>query len=110
MDFYKHKVVAPIKQMHFDYHRPLRYRESMTIEAIWHWSEAARINYEFIILDPNGQLATTGYTVQMMLDFERGLWSFKVSRATLTGIDNSDGVDICLGIGDSLSCTVRELF
>lgn len=70
MDFYKHKVVAPIKQMHFDYHRPLRYRESMTIEAIWHWSEAARINYEFIIQDANGQLATTGYTVQMMLDFD----------------------------------------
>lgn len=70
LDFYKNKVVAPIKQMHFDYHRPLKYRDAMTIEAIWHWSEAARINYEFIILNPEGQLATTGYTVQMMLDFD----------------------------------------
>ena len=70
MDFYNHNVVAPIKQMHLDYLKPLRYRDTMSIEAIWHWSEAVRINYEFIIKNENGDLATTGYTVQMMLDFD----------------------------------------
>ncbi len=73
MDFYNHGVVAPIKQMHFDYHLPLRYRDKMTIEAIWHWSEAARINFEFIIRNGNSELATSGYTVQMMLDNDQNI-------------------------------------
>jgi acyl-CoA thioester hydrolase len=68
MDFYTQGVVAPIKIMHFDYHRPLKFQETMTIKGILHWSEAARMNYEFIIRNSNGDLATTGFTVQMMLD------------------------------------------
>jgi acyl-CoA thioester hydrolase len=68
MDFYTHGVVAPIKKMHFDYHRPLRLLEKITIKAILHWSEAARMNFEFVIRNSSGELATTGFTVQMMLD------------------------------------------
>ena len=68
LDFYTRGVVAPIKIMHFDYHRPLRFQETMTIEGILHWSEAARMNYEFIIRNTNGDLTTTGFTVQMMID------------------------------------------
>ena len=73
MDFHTNGVVAPIKQMHFDYHRPLRFGDKMTIEAILHWSEAARMNFEFIIQTGNGELSTTGYTVQMMLDFDENI-------------------------------------
>lgn len=73
MDFYTNGVVAPIKQMHFDFHRPLRFRDKMTIEAILHWSEAARMNFEFIIRTANGELSTTGYTVQMMLDMNENI-------------------------------------
>ena len=73
MDFYKNGVVAPIKQVHVDYYRPLRFREAMTIEGVLHWSEAARMNFEFLIRNGNGELATTGYTVQMMLDFEQNI-------------------------------------
>jgi acyl-CoA thioester hydrolase len=68
MDFYRQGVLAPIRKMHVDYHRPLRFRDAITIEGILHWSEAARINYEFVIRDPGGALATTGYTVQMLMD------------------------------------------
>jgi acyl-CoA thioester hydrolase len=68
MDFYARGVVAPIKIMHFDYHLPLRFQEKMTIEGILHWSDAARMNFEFTIRNPNGELATTGFTVQLMLD------------------------------------------
>ena len=68
MDFHTHGVVAPIKKLHFDYHRPLRLLETITIEGILHWSEAARMNFEFVIRNSNGELATTGFTVQMMLD------------------------------------------
>ena len=73
MDFHANGVVAPIKQMHFDYHRPLKFGDKMTIEAILHWSEAARMNFEFIIQADNGELSTTGYTVQMMLDLDENI-------------------------------------
>jgi acyl-CoA thioester hydrolase len=73
MDFYANGVVAPIKQMHFDYHRPLRFGDKMTIEAVLHWSDAARLNFEFILRNGNGELSTTGYTIQMMLDLKENI-------------------------------------
>ena len=73
MDFYANGVVAPIKQMHFDYHQPLRFGDEMTIEAVLHWSEAARLNFEFTVRNSNDELSTTGYTIQMMLDFEENI-------------------------------------
>lgn len=73
MDFYDNGILAPIKQMHVDYHRPLHFREEFTIEAILHWSEAARLNHEFILRDSGEQVATTGYTVQMMMDPDKNI-------------------------------------
>lgn len=73
MDFYRQGVLAPIRKMHVDYHRPLRFRDVVTIEGILHWSEAARINYEFVVRDPSGEIATSGYTVQMLMDAEHNL-------------------------------------
>jgi acyl-CoA thioester hydrolase len=73
LDFHKNGVVAPIKKMHIDYHRPLMYPDRFTIEGILHWSDAARLNYEYIIRDSNGILMTSGYTVQVMLDPDNNL-------------------------------------
>lgn len=74
LDFYKNGVIAPIKKMHIDYHQSLTYPDIFTIEGILHWSDAARLNYEFIIRDSKGELMTTGYTVQMMLDLDKKLF------------------------------------
>lgn len=73
MDFYEHGILVPIKQLHADFHRPLRLKEEVTVEATLHYSEAARINHAFVIRDRQGAVATTGYTVQMMLDRDRNL-------------------------------------
>ena len=73
MDFYDRGVVTPIKKMHFDYYRPLSFQEEMTIEGILHWSDAARMNFEFIIRNEEDELSTTGYTVQMMLDRDQNI-------------------------------------
>lgn len=67
-DFVKHSIVVPIKQMHMDYHLPLHYGEIMEIEARMHWTQAARVNCSFTIRNHEGKIATTGYTVQLMLD------------------------------------------
>jgi acyl-CoA thioester hydrolase len=73
MDFFAHGIVAPIKKMHFDYYRPLSFQEEMTIEGILHWSDSARMNFEFIIRNGEGEVSTTGYTVQMMLDRDQNI-------------------------------------
>lgn len=68
MDFYEHGIVAPIKQMHADYHLPLRFGDRFSIEAILHWSDATRLNHEFILRNDKGEVTTTGYSVQLLLD------------------------------------------
>jgi acyl-CoA thioester hydrolase len=68
LDIYRQGVLAPVKKMHFDYLQPLRFSESFTIEGILHWSEAARLNHEYIIRDADRRVVTTGYTVQLLMD------------------------------------------
>ena len=68
MDLFSKGIIAPIKNMHIDFISPLKFREEVTIEGILHYSEASRINSEYIIRDSTGKTAATGYTVQMMLN------------------------------------------
>jgi len=70
LDFHRAGIVSPIKQMHVDYALPLRFGETCTVAAILHWSDAARINFEFEIRNADGCVTTTGYTVQLFLDLE----------------------------------------
>ncbi len=73
LDFYRNGIVAPIKIVHIDYHLPLRFYEDFTIEGILHWSESARINFEYIVRNSEGRISTTGYTVQILLDKDKNL-------------------------------------
>ncbi len=74
LDFHSNGVIAPIKKMHIDYHQPLTYPDIFTIEGILHWSDAARLNYEYIIRNNKGDLMTSAYTVQLMLDLDKNLY------------------------------------
>ncbi len=71
LDFLDNRVVTPIRKLHVDYLKPLSYPENASIEALLHFSEAARIDYEFIVRGGDGDISATGYTVQMILDLER---------------------------------------
>jgi acyl-CoA thioester hydrolase len=73
MECYAQGILTPIKKMHLDYFRPLRFQERFTIEGILHWSAAARLNFEFIIRNRAEEVTTTGYTVQMLLDSEMNI-------------------------------------
>ncbi len=73
MELYKHGILTPIKQMHIDYQNPLRFQEAFSIEALLHWSDAARINISYTIHNSQGVVTTTGYTVQVMLDINFNL-------------------------------------
>jgi len=69
-------VAAPIKQMHMDYIQPLTFGDTAQIEAVLHYNEAARLNYEFIIRNSAGEVTTTGYTVQLFVDTDNELMMF----------------------------------
>lgn len=73
MDFYRQGILAPIKKLHVDYRRPLRFGDPFTIEGLLHWSEAARLNFEFILRNAAGEVTTSGYTVQMLMDAEHNV-------------------------------------
>ncbi len=73
LDCYEQGILTPIKMMHVDYFRPLRFPEVFSIEGKLHWSAAARLNFEFIIRNKAQEITTTGYTVQMLLDTEQNI-------------------------------------
>jgi acyl-CoA thioester hydrolase len=66
-DFIRERVPVPIRQLTIDFMRPLQFEERFDIETILHWSDAARINFEYVIRNDAGDLVCTGCTVQMML-------------------------------------------
>jgi acyl-CoA thioester hydrolase len=68
MDFYREKVATPIRKLHIDYFKPLSFEDEFTIEGLLHWNEAARLDFEFILRNAAGEITTTGYTVQMMMN------------------------------------------
>jgi acyl-CoA thioester hydrolase len=74
MDLYSRGILAPIKTVHIDFINPLRFLEDITIEGILHYSEASRINTEYIIRNKKDKIAATGCVVQMMLDTDYELF------------------------------------
>jgi len=71
-DFMLHKHPVPIRKISVDYLAPLYFEDEIEIETIMHWSQAAKMNYEYIIRKKNG-VVCTGFTVQLMLDTEFNL-------------------------------------
>lgn len=72
-DFFAHGYSIPIRRLTVDYLCPLAYPEIFTIEAILHWSEAMRLNYEFIIRTQEGDIRATGCTVHLLVDSSMSL-------------------------------------
>ncbi|PID74339.1 MAG: thioesterase [Desulfobacterales bacterium] len=66
--FIEKKTVAPVVEMHIDYRLPLRFDEMIEVEAALYWNEAARLDFAYKIFNGQGQLAASGYTVQLFTD------------------------------------------
>ena len=66
-DFIRNRNPVPLRQVHVEYLAPLYFEDDIEIETILHWSDAAKINFEYIIRK-NNKIACTGYTVQLILD------------------------------------------
>jgi acyl-CoA thioester hydrolase len=72
-DYFEAGLRAPIVALHVDYFHPLLLDEEATIRASLVWHDGARLNTEYRIFKPDGTLATSGYTVQLLTDHRTGL-------------------------------------
>lgn len=70
LDMYREKFMAPIVRMHIDYHSPLRFPEDVIITASLHWTDAVRLNFQYLISGEDGRVAATGYTVQLLTNMK----------------------------------------
>jgi acyl-CoA thioester hydrolase len=68
---------APLVELHFDYKRPLKYRDRGKIEITFRDTEAAKIIFDYKIFAlPSMELVATGHSVQVFLDRDYNLvWS-----------------------------------
>ena len=68
VDFIRESVPVPLRRLTIDYHHPLRFGEEFEIDTLLHWSDAARINFEYTIRNAEGMVTCTGCSIQLMLN------------------------------------------
>lgn len=71
LDMFREQFLAPIVRMHVEYLHPLEFGDRFTVKTILHWSEAARLNFEYRIARSDGRDIARGYTVQILTDLDR---------------------------------------
>ncbi|MDR2011307.1 MAG: acyl-CoA thioesterase [Bacteroidales bacterium] len=65
---------APLVELHFEYKRPLIYRDIGKVEITLRDTEAAKIIFDYKIFSvPSGELIATGHSVQVFLDKDYNL-------------------------------------
>ncbi|TLM65517.1 MAG: acyl-CoA thioesterase [Deltaproteobacteria bacterium] len=72
-EYFEAGLRAPIVALHVDYFHPLLLDEEVTVRASLCWHDGARLNTEYRIFKPDGTLATSGYTVQLLTAHDSGL-------------------------------------
>jgi acyl-CoA thioester hydrolase len=60
---------APLVELHFEYKRPLKYKDRAKIEIVYRNVDAAKLIFDYKIVSlPDNQVVATGYSVQVFLD------------------------------------------
>jgi len=60
---------APLVELHFEYKRPLKYKDRAKIEITYRNTDAAKLIFDYkITLLPENEIIATGYSVQVFLD------------------------------------------
>lgn len=67
MDFINRGYGVPVVRMETDYIMPLRFDEMITIEATMHYTLAAKMNISYVLKNEQGDITTTGCTVQLIV-------------------------------------------
>ncbi len=78
LDFYRNGLVTPIVSVNCHFKKPLRYGDTVRVEATYIDCLAAKIHFEYKLINSNtGELTATGESVQVMLkkDDHSLLWT-----------------------------------
>ena len=60
---------APLVELHFEYKKPLKYKDFAKIVITYRDIESAKLIFDYkIYLLPNNELIATGYSIQVFLD------------------------------------------
>ncbi|MYL84804.1 acyl-CoA thioesterase [Desulfovibrio aerotolerans] len=73
VDFFAKGYSIPLRHLSVDFLSPLIYPEEFTVEAILHWTEAMRLNYEFVLRGPDQDIRATGCTIHLLVDSKLSL-------------------------------------
>ena len=66
LDFYAKNVIVPLRTLNLDFLAPLKYPNSYTLETSLLWSDAAILEFSYIIRSEE-QIHCKAYSLQMML-------------------------------------------
>ena len=86
---------APLVELHFEYKRPLKYKDKGRIEITYRDTDSAKIIFDYKIFSANtNELIATGHSIQVFLDKDYNLmWSpplFFQQWKQINGLINSD--------------------
>jgi len=62
------EIAAPLVRLKIDYKSPLRLDEEMAIETRLNWTDAARLDFSYIIRGEDGRTAALAETVQLFTE------------------------------------------
>ena len=68
LTMHENKMMAPFVQMHIEYIKPLRLSEKFLFTAELFWSESIRMNFQYRIINQQGAINASAYTVQILTD------------------------------------------
>ncbi|MCX6204786.1 MAG: acyl-CoA thioesterase [Bacteroidetes bacterium] len=69
LDVYNEGYVTPIVSVHCDFKRPLRYGDTVIVEATYVNSESAKLKFIYRLYNAkNNELVATGSTIQVFLE------------------------------------------
>ena len=73
-DFFREGIKAPIVHIEVEYKHPLLLGDAVRIETSLLWTEAVRLNHEYVLKrDADGKEVARGRSVQLLLDASNNL-------------------------------------
>ena len=76
MDIFGAGYLAPLVSLDIQYKKVLTYPQKIKVETIYMPTDAAKIQFQYKIYNAEGELTTTGSSVQVFLDINRQLILF----------------------------------
>jgi acyl-CoA thioester hydrolase len=68
LDCYAHGLAIPVVSIKCDYKKALRYGDTVTVETTFVSKKAAKIFFEYRVVNSKGELVASGSTVQVFVE------------------------------------------